>query len=157
MRILLTGASGTLGRHLAGLLSGDADVELFIAGRSDWANPNLLIGHAQPDTVIHSAACGVERPRPDPLTMVDFNVGATLRLFRACPSAHFVFIGSALAYIPQGRPLSEDDPLGSTDTYAASKGSAEWLLRTTALADKRRLTVIRPFGFTGQHDRPSRL
>src|SRR4051812_7092789 len=103
MRILLTGGSGALGRNIAESLRLDPSIELFLAERTDWADLDLLLKTTQPDVVIHSAACGLERPRPDSGEMVDFNVSSTLRLFRACPDAHFVFIGSALAYLPQGR------------------------------------------------------
>lgn len=152
MRVLLTGSTGTLGRNLVRLLQAQPEVELLLPGRADLENPL-----PPADILIHAAANGLRYPRPPFSEMAEFNVAATLRLFESAPAAHFVFISSGLAYKPQGRPLTEEDPLESLNPYAATKAAADLLLRSAASSAGRRLTVVRPFSFTGLDDGGGRL
>jgi UDP-glucose 4-epimerase len=157
MRVLLTGATGTLGRNLVRRLEREPDIQLFLPGRADLAQPEACLAEARPQLVIHSAASGLRRPRPPFSEIAYFNVSMTLRLFEAAPEARFILISSGLAYKPQGRPLSEDDPLESLHPYGSTRAAADLLLRAAALATGRRLTVLRPFSFTGLDDGGGRL
>jgi UDP-glucose 4-epimerase len=157
MRVLLTGATGTLGRNLVRCLECEPDIQLFLPGREDWARLEAYVAEARPDLVIHSAASGLRRPRPPFSEIAHFNVSMTLRLFDASPDARFILIGSGLAYKPQGRPLNEDDPVESLHAYGSTRAAADQLLRAAALATGRQMTVLRPFSFTGLDDGGWRL
>lgn len=157
MRILLTGATGMLGYNLARRLEREPDIQLFLPGRADLAHPEDYCAAARPAWVIHAAASGLRHPRPSFSEIARFNVAMTLRLFDAAPQARFILIGSGLAYKPQGRPLTEDDPLESLHPYAATRAAADLLLRAAAFAGGRPITVLRPFSFTGPGDGGGRL
>ena len=114
----------------------------------------------RPQAVVHAAATGMEIPRPSLLAMVDANVTLPLRLLQQasrCGPAHFIMVSTGLAYRDQGRPLQEEDPLGTVHPYAATKAVADLLLRAAGPALRIRLTVLRPFSFTGPGDKGSRL
>jgi nucleoside-diphosphate-sugar epimerase len=179
-KVLITGGSGTLGFNVCRLLSGDSRYQLFIPLRRD--HPELfsslincrvfildladrarlaeVMDDVQPHTVIHIAASGLRPPKPIWFEMVTFNVEATLRLFEAScaiKDCHFIYISSGLVYRELSRPLCETDPMGSLHPYGASKAAADFLLRAAAAEFGKRLTVLRPFSFTGVHDAGDRL
>jgi UDP-glucose 4-epimerase len=157
VRILLTGGSGSLGRAIASRIERDPETDLYLPNRAEWGQIHEYAAIARPHVVVHSAACGLRYPKPDYFEMAAVNAEATLRLFEAVPDAHFIYISTGLAYLPQGRPLTEDDPLGSLDAYASTKAAADLMLRAAASACGRSLTVVRPFCFSGLHDGGGRL
>ena len=180
-RILVTGASGTLGynvvRHLALnhpemsllLLMRRPDPELF-AGFSnvtmeqvDMADTDRLkqaVVRFQPNAIIHSAASGVRPSAFSYFDFVDLNVSATLHLFRAScdvDHCHFINVSTGMVYGSQERPCRESDPVNTLHPYGASKAAADCLLRAGAEKLNRHLTIVRPFSFTGLHDGGDRL
>ncbi len=178
-RILVTGGSGVLGYHILHALVRDPRNQVIVplrnpnnrllaglpvdaihANLSDALQTGELIRSTRPDTVIHAAASGLRAPKPNWFETARFNVDAALRLFEAtCEIAdcHFIHISSGMAYRETGRPLCESDPLSSLHPYAASKAAGDLLLRAAAIEFNRRLTVLRPFSFTGLHDPAGRL
>ena len=178
-RILLTGGSGALGYHILrqlralpgvkvlALLRGSSELhpdhrEVAVE-RVDFADQAALrriLAAFSPTCVIHSAASGLQRPRPNWFDLAAFNIETTLRLFQcsaAVPGCHFVFVGTGLAYRSLGRPLREDDPIDTLHPYGATKGAADVLVRSAAAELEVPLTVIRPFSFTGIGDPAGRL
>ena len=179
-RILITGASGTLGFNVVQLLASDPANCLFLPLRSPapaelHRHPNVhiqqadlsdtpciarLLSESQPDLIIHCAASGVRPQREHWFDMVAFNVDATLRLFQAScalPDCEFLYISTGLVYRHQGRPLRESDPVESLHPYGVSKAAADFLLQAAATEFNRKLTILRPFSFTGIHDSGARL
>ena len=179
-RIILTGATGTLGRHIVELLASDQHIHFLlplrrsdaglaqlspniqtrVADLTDAAETRRMFSDFSPQVVIHCAASGVRPEREDWFAMSRFNTESALQLFEhACrlPECHFIHISTALAYRDQGRPLRETDPLETRHPYAASKAAADFLLLAAAAEFKRRLTILRPFTFTGTHDGGGRL
>jgi dTDP-4-dehydrorhamnose reductase len=137
MRILLTGASGFLGRHLADELRGRG-LPLVTAGRShcdvrldlgdpDSIGPALRGTHA--DLVIHAAAlASLAACEADPARADAVNHRASRRLAEwarggiVLVSTDLVFDGSAPPYASQAPPT----PLGA---YARSKARGEEAVR----------------------------
>lgn len=182
-RILVTGASGTLGynivRHLAAkhpltrlqILLRKPDQELFAEfpnvgqQRADLADlPRFTEATLdfQPNAIIHCAATGVRPSRISWFEVIERNVTATLELFRASaeiPDCHFLHISTGLVYDAHAldRPCHEGDPVDTLHPYGASKAAADVLLRAGADRLRRHLTIIRPFSFTGLHDGGDRL
>jgi nucleoside-diphosphate-sugar epimerase len=180
-RVLVTGASGTLGfnvvERLAALhpemnvllLLRTVDTELF-AGFSnvrttkvdmaDTPRVAAAVAEFRPNAIIHCAASGVRPNRLNYFDFVDLNVSATLQLFRAScelEHCHFIHVSTGLVYSSQERPCREDDPLNTLHPYGASKAAADCLLRAGAERLNRHLTIVRPFSFTGLHDGGDRL
>ena len=178
-RILLTGASGTLGRNFLELAGNDPNLEILVLLRSEsrfhskyasarearvdlWDREGVarIVADFRPETIIHCAATGMEFPKTEWFDLIRFNVDFTVNL---CESAaisggsHFIFISTGLAYKSIPRPLNEDDPLDTRHPYGASKAAADLLVRSAAVEFGLPLTVLRPFSFTGIGDDRSRL
>ncbi|MEI6051860.1 MAG: NAD(P)-dependent oxidoreductase [Opitutaceae bacterium] len=178
-RILLTGASGTLGRNFLDLIGNNPNYEicslLRIESRTvrsyqsvlerradllDRVSVTKVVEDFRPDTIVHCAATGMEFPKTEWFDLLRFNVDFTVNL---CESAsrigisHFVYISTGLAYKPMDRPLNEDDPLDTLHPYGSSKAAADLLLRAAAFEFGVPLTVLRPFSFTGLGDDRNRL
>jgi nucleoside-diphosphate-sugar epimerase len=180
-RVLITGASGTLGynivRHLGihhpetrlhilmraldhTLFSDLPNVTLQQVDMADTKNLTKAVADFQPNAIIHCAASGVRPSKISYFDFVDLNVSATLHLFRASceiEGCHFINISTGLVYGSQERPCREGDPVNTLHPYGASKAAADCLLRAGAERLGRHLTIIRPFSFTGLHDGGDRL
>jgi UDP-glucose 4-epimerase len=136
------------------------NVRIVHVDLQDAEQTKLLIDEFAPATIVHCAASGVRPARPHWFEMLSFNVTATLRLFEAScqlPECHFIYISTGLVYREQLRPMTEGDPIGSLHPYGASKAAADHLLQAAAAEFGRRLTILRPFSFTGLHDGGNRL
>ena len=113
-----------------------------------------------PTVFIHTAATGMQLPRPNTEELTEINARMPVRLAEVVAGighCSFVHLSSGLAYTDQGRPLRETDPLDTEHPYGASKAEAEKQLRTTARQRGLRLTIARPFSFTGEGDFGTRL
>lgn len=179
-RVLLTGASGTLGFNIARLLAMDTRYRAILPVRRllprlSALGPQLepvpldlreqsrfedLLASTEPDVIVHCATSGLRPPQVPQSEVISFNVDTTLRLFSGyCKSraSHFINISTGMVYRDQGRPLQESDPVETLQPYAASKAAADLMLQAAAVESGRRLTIIRPFGFTGLQDFRPRL
>jgi nucleoside-diphosphate-sugar epimerase len=178
-RILLTGASGTLGRNFLELVGNDPSLHILVLLRREsrevtgWSSVeerrldlldrrsiSEVVGEFQPQTIIHAAATGMEFPKTEWFDLIRFNVDFTVSLCEAAAksgTSHFIFIGTGLAYQSQGRPLTEEDALETLHPYGASKAAADMLVRSAAVEFGLPLTVLRPFSFTGLGDDRTRL
>ena len=178
-KILLTGASGTLGfnvgrllglagrhhvvatvRSMQPFLSALAGIRFIQVDLFDTATINTIMKELQPDVVVHCAASGLRPPRSTWFEMMSFNVETTLRLFEiysTLPAKHFIYISTGLVYREQGRPLREDDSIESLQPYGASKAAADCLLQAAAVEFGKAVTILRPFAFTGLQDGGDRL
>lgn len=179
LRVVLTGASGTLGSHILQLLQLEPDVEILSLHRKesrvtitganvthlavDFFNEGAVrevIAPFRPTCVIHCAATGMEFPRPEWFSLIRFNVDVSITLCECAsrsPGCHFIYISTGLVYREQGRPLVEDDPIDTCHPYGASKAAADILVRSAAAEFGVPLTVLRPFSFTGARDDRKRL
>ncbi len=180
-RILVTGGSGTLGfnvlRRLAATGSYDivaplrtrhakldslmADVQFVDHELSDAIHTAQIFERANPDVIVHCAASGLRPPKGSWFDLMHFNVESTMRLFqmncRFDHHSHFIYVSTGLVYREQGRPLRETDPIETLHPYGASKAAGDSMLQAAAAEFKRRLTILRPFAFTGIHDGGERL
>ena len=180
-RVLLTGASGTLGfnilRQLAGvpgihitasvrtlassLVQFAPQVEFIEHELSDATHTAQMFERVKPDVILHCAASGLRPPRGTWFDLMNFNVESTMRLFqmncRFNHHSHFIYISTGLVYRMQGRPLVETDPIETLHPYGASKAATDSMLQSAAAEFGRSLTILRPFAFTGPHDAAGRL
>jgi UDP-glucose 4-epimerase len=178
-RIILTGTSGTLGFHVLEKLAATPNTKVLALLRTtskirkthpcvefqsvnfdDSKSIQEIISRFAPTALIHCAASMTRFERTHWFDMIRFNVNTTLQLCECVshvPGCHFVYIGTGLAYKEQGRPLREEDPLETPHPYGASKAAADLLVRAAAAEFKVRVTILRPFSFTGIADDRERL
>ncbi len=171
MRVLITGASGFVGRHLIEALNraGHASIALDLPGAKpatgaetvacDLMNAGELapvLRRLQPDACIHLAGIAfVPMGWTDPCTVMNVNVIGTINLLEALrrerPRTRALIITSAEIYgrEPRPAPIREDDPRHPSNLYAVSKLSAD----ATALLYARRydmpVMTARPQNHTG--------
>ncbi len=159
MRVLVTGASGLVGRKLVPLLEGNGhtvtgcDLEVDV---SDPAAIGSTIGRVEPEAIIHLAAMSASRnPDDDPSDIFRINFGGAAALFDAVaaqvPKARVLFISSGLIYGPlplDSAGFDETVPFQPNNAYGWSKAAGDRLAEARAEAGLDILR-IRPFNHTG--------
>ncbi len=157
-RILVTGASGFVGRHLTVALQAvfpGAAVMPSTFDVTDAAAVRDGVQAARPDACIHLAAVSaIPAAQADPDLAWRVNLGGTLTLARALaalPGCTLLFASTADAYgqsFKRGVALDETAALNPMNTYGATKAAADLALGAMA---REGLQVIRarPFNHTG--------
>lgn len=172
MRVLITGASGFVGRHLVESLQRDGFSNLLITGKDSVEHP--VIGRVQaldvtdrdavdaaisgfrPERIVHLA--GIAAPmlaNAAPQTTWRVHVTGTLNLawsiLQHTPDCVLLSVGSGLVYgatAIEVAALDESALLAPLDDYAASKAAADLALGAMSHS-KLRCIRLRPFNHTG--------
>jgi nucleoside-diphosphate-sugar epimerase len=179
--ILVTGASGFVGSHLARRLAGTgADVHVFLRSSSDTrrlgdisgrlerhavdltdpASIRAAVDRVRPRTVFHCASWGGHPGQTDEATIFGTNLAGTFRLLAACAEAgfdRFVHTGSSSEYGMKTTPMSEGDEPAPGDAYGASKAGATLWCRAISASRKLPTVTLRLFSPYGPWDDPIRL
>jgi GDP-4-dehydro-6-deoxy-D-mannose reductase len=151
-RVLVTGASGFIGRHLATRLEsiGKAVVRVSRSLGIDITRDDLPmsgVGH-----VFHAAArTGVVDAWKDPLSYLDVNTFGTARVLEQCRyhGSGMTFIGGYVYGVPQRLPIRESDRVDANNPYALSKYLAEQVCSFYARAYGVPLVALRIFNVYG--------
>lgn len=175
--ILVTGASGFVGRHLLGALRTAFPAARLIGARHgaalhgwdataeiplhDVAALRAALRAVQPDGLVHLAAlASVAQSFTDPLPVWEVNLGGTLRLAEAvraeAPDCRCVFASTAEIYglsFQAGLPLDEAAAMRPANPYAASKAAADLAVGEAALRGLRAVRM-RPFNHSGPGQAP---
>lgn len=165
MRVLITGAAGFAGGHLAAHLAA-AGHDLVGVGRSpesavafEYVTLDLLDAPAvqdafariAPDWIAHLAAdASVSQSWRDPAGTLRNNTESTLNVLDACGDATVLVAGSGEIYgPPQELPVTESHELRPQNPYAVSKAAADMLGGFYADAHGRRVIRTRAFNHFG--------
>ncbi len=181
-RILLTGATGFVGRVLSGKLAEKGEheihnIERYVTGRytlsskelithyanlSDYSAVKYVLKEVKPDYCIHiGAITAVSFSYEHYMEVNEVNYLGTVNLAEACyrelPNfKQFIFAGTSEEY---GRSLQDEHDLLNEDSilqpnspYAVSKVAADMYLRYMHKAYGFPVTVMRPFNTYGRTD-----
>lgn len=178
-RVLITGASGFVGRHLVEYL-GNRD-ELEIIGMSSRQRPPIpqgrllvcdlrdadltarVVERHQPDVIYHLAGQShVPRAFAEPADTLITNAVGQINLLEGCRRAGIdpviLVVSSAEVYgavTPEDIPISEDQPLNPNNPYASSKATQDLYARQYHAGYGMKTVTVRPFNHVGpgQSDR----
>jgi GDP-4-dehydro-6-deoxy-D-mannose reductase len=158
-RLLLTGAAGFVGAHMAPALRRafpDASLHEAAADVTDADALAAEVAAVRPDACVHLAAiAAVPQAEQDPDAAWRVNLGGTLHLARAiqrhAPECVLLFASSADVYgrsLAAGLAVDETALLAPSNVYAASKAAAD--LALGAMAGRGlRVVRVRAFNHTG--------
>jgi GDP-4-dehydro-6-deoxy-D-mannose reductase len=175
--VLVTGASGFVGPHLAralagrgahvaGLAAAAAPAGLTLAAwhTADVLDPAALaraIAATRPDAVVHLAGqSSAARSFELPVETFRLNVTGTWNLLEGvrehAPRARTLIVGSGEVYGPlaEGTRATEDAPFPPVSPYALSKAAADALAELHARAHGLEVVRTRSFGHTGPGQEP---
>jgi GDP-4-dehydro-6-deoxy-D-mannose reductase len=177
-RVLVTGVSGFVGRHLARVLA-ERGAAVHGTG-ADPGTPRIDGVHAyaagfdvrdaavvldrvaawRPDAIVHLAGqASAGRSFDDPVGTFRVNAAGTWNLLesvrRAAPRARALVVGSADVYgsQPEGSRVGEDAPLRPVSPYGLSKAAAD-LLAQMAAEDGLDVVRSRSFAHAGPGQDP---
>ena len=162
MTLLLTGASGFVGRHVQAMMEcapldvGDDPVELRDAPAVLEAVRGVMERDA-PEAVLHLAAQShVPTSFDDPAGTYAVNFTGTLHLLQALAAAGFrgrmLYISSGAIYglVPDDAlPVTETFPSRPRNPYAVSKAATEGLCYQWSVSGPFEIVIARPFNHTG--------
>ena len=159
MRVVVTGAAGFAGGHLAAACTtaGDDVVGLSLpdCDLRDAAATRAAIAAARPQVVYHLAARSrVGESWRDPGGTLSDNILTTLNVLETvrleAPEAVVLAVASGEVYgAPEQLPIDETAPLRPQNPYAVSKASADLLAGFYADAHGLRVIRVRAFNHAG--------
>ena len=154
--VLITGASGFLGRNLSSRLSDSEQYKLILINRENqydlsskgWTDK---IPNAQVDIVVHLAQSNRYREFPEGAEDIfQVNIASTFELLewsRLHGVERFIFASTGNVYKDSNKKLSEESDCGPNTLYAASKFSAEKMIES--YSDFFEVINTRIFGLYG--------
>jgi GDP-4-dehydro-6-deoxy-D-mannose reductase len=174
--ILITGANGFVGQHLAKELSNNGYSVHGIGGEMGSSDPvdyfstyktvdlrsaqeTAAIDLSAIDGVVHLAGLAAVGPSfGDPMLYIETNVGIEVNLFEAALAQNakprFLIISSGALYDPSAPlPLNEDSPVSPSSPYAVSKLGQEQMAQYYA-GRGFECVIGRPFNHIGPGQGP---
>jgi GDP-4-dehydro-6-deoxy-D-mannose reductase len=171
-RVLVTGASGFVGRHLVAELAGRGMAVTAAARRrppaaggpagvarvgGDLSRDGAaaeLVRRSRPGVVVHLAAATRSTGRPDGLGGFAGTLATTSALVEAMtrevPGARLIVVSSSAVYgVPDRLPVTEDAPVRPVTEYGVSKAAQELVALRARWAGQLDVVVVRAFNLAG--------
>ncbi len=167
-RVLVSGAGGALGGHLARLLTSQghqvfailrpgtrpvlplpADVETIAGDLGDFTQVEAAVARTRPDEIVHCAGRRAGAALHDLLAANLLSLTNLLDAARGT-QARFLVVGSSAEYAaaPDGHAIIETDPLEPATAYGFSK-LLQYRLSQFAARDGVPIVYVRPFNLVG--------
>lgn len=165
-RILVTGASGILGRRVESALAGAGFRGEMVAFCGDVSSRagirEFLSSSGEFDACLHLAAVvPVQSVEEDPVRAYEVNaIGTGLlasELSESSPDCHFVYCSSSHVYRSSAAPLTEESVTAPVTAYGRSKLAGEYLATDVAARGRISLGVARVFSLFAPDQDPSFL
>jgi len=158
VRLLITGASGFVGRHLTAVLParirwqglGRRDCDNIVSvDILDHSSLRSVIAQSSPDVVVHLAAVAQSGGEEAVLRRVNVDgaVHVAEATWMAAPDARLIVASTGYVLGETAAAADESVPLAPIGAYAESKAEMERVL--ARLAGSRALHVVRPFNHAG--------
>jgi nucleoside-diphosphate-sugar epimerase len=150
--VLVTGASGFIGRHLVARLK-EIGKNVVSVSRGEGVDvtcdplPLDGVGH-----VFHAAGrIGVPDSWREPLSFLEANTVGTAHVLEQCRThgCGMTFVGAYIYGIPEHLPIAEGDPVKANNPYALSKFLAEQMCSFFAEHFGVRAVILRLFNIYG--------
>lgn len=174
-RVLVTGASGYIGRYLLERLISE-DAEVYVLGLSHVDKQNVafikcdicdrkevekIVSSVEPHVIFHLAAYGVKYGADDIYKAIEVNIKGTINLINAVKDNKnfelFINTGSEFEYGNKTAIIKEDTMLHPLTEYSSTKAAAT--LISMEYADKLRISIVtlRLFSIYGEDENKSRF
>lgn len=150
-KILVTGASGFIGKRLLEMLKQHNDNEV-VESTIDVSDARAWEALPACDTVIHLAAMTfVPASWENPVSFFQTNAAGTLHACEYCrkQKARLIVTSAYLYGIPSSLPIAEDAPIHPNNPYAFSKKTAEDICGFYNEFYKVPIVIVRPFNIYG--------
>ena len=175
-RILITGGTGFVGKHLIQFLkSQNSRIAVLASGATSTLEPDVdyyevdirdrdavrsVVQKVEPDQIYHLAGITtIAASWSDPQLTYEVNVGGASNLFSAAMSLpsppRILNVSTAQVYAPSSYPLSEDSLVWPDNPYAASKAMAELLMVEYQRHQAGGIVTARAFNHTGPGQPPN--
>jgi dTDP-glucose 4,6-dehydratase len=179
MRVLITGGTGFVGRHLLDVIASDSTFltldDVIVASRSPqetrydvetvtWDVTSASVPNLHVDAVIHAATpASAELNLRSPRLMFDQIVEGARHVIEFCatqpdpPRVVFTSSGAVYGEMPRGVTAWAEnsrlaaDPLEARNAYASGKRAAEAMFALAEHEGVCRPTMARLFAFSGRH------
>ncbi|HAP01066.1 MAG TPA: hypothetical protein DCQ93_03985 [Bacteroidetes bacterium] len=162
MKILMTGATGFIGRNLKEHFELNGH-EVKNIGRKDWSPLSQLttefyvkqMNKISPEIIIH---CAGEIYNQEEMYKVNFEfIQWLLKCTKEVPYKCFINIGSSSEYGANDKPMKESDALHPRNPYECTKAMGTLYAETFARMNQKPIVTIRPFSVYGKHEPAHRL
>lgn len=152
-KVIVTGASGFIGRHLVRRLDAEGHVTIQVhRATGDVSEPATWKRLPAADVVVHLAARSfVPDSWESPAAFLRTNLTGTVEALEYCRvhGARAIYTSSYLYGDAVRQPISESSPLVATNPYALSKKLAEEACEFFADQFGVGVTIFRPFNIYG--------
>jgi nucleoside-diphosphate-sugar epimerase len=156
-RVVVTGASGFIGRDVVTALQARGDKVVAVEHR--WTTTEDFLQQIAPGPIDRCIHLGWQLAPNDAATNLT-NFQSSLQLLSALSKSgcgHFLGVGSGVEYAPQNRPCRESDPVGPTDAYGLAKAALMSLLESESAPVGFPNAWARVFTAVGPGERSGRL